>query len=955
MKGFLEDVARDLYTRFGDGISDCAILFPSQRTRLFFTDALARLTDHPVWQPRWMTIDRMMTDISGLKKGDRVRMVTELYKIYAKHHPEETFDKFYFWGDMLLQDFDTIDKYLIDADQLFCNIKDIKEIEADLSYLTDRQLKILQFWSSFGDEAKFSKEQRKFLNVWRTLLPIYHEFRQRLTDLGIAYTGMIHRAAAEKIRAKEASLEDNRHYVVAGFNALSQCEKELFKFLSKETTTDFYWDYDDYYVKNDEQEAGMFIRQNIVQFPQRTDFRHDGMAQPKTLTAVAAVSNAVQCKYTAQILSQLAGQSPTGRLDKETAVVLTDENLLMPLLYALPKQLGEVNVTMGYPLRQTMAYTFVERLIELQNHCRAKSSVTFYHVDVLGLLAHPYLQEADSGAMSSLREKIITERRISVAGEWLQGSDLLRTIFSPAKSWTDLSDYLLRVIDAVIKIPVDDASRKTRYEYLTVLAEEIVKMRNSLNECDVKLSVPIYTSLLRRHLQTVRIPFKGEPLSGIQVMGILETRNLDFKNVIILSMTDDNFPGNRLGDASYVPYNLRTAYELPTTEHHEGVYAYYFYRLIQRAENIHMVYCAHADEKSTGEPSRYIRQLDYESGFPLQRVEVGVDVNLADEEPIVVPKDEAVMRSLSRFTNPESKSTLSPSAFARYINCPLSFYFYAVAMLSEEDEISEEVDARMFGTILHGAAQTIYTRVKDEANPADKLSAMIRSGEVTRAVDDAINEHYLHSNASKDEYTGNLLMVEDIVSRYIKGGVMHYDITHNRFTTTDLEQWIAWDLPFEVGGKAYSLHFGGIADRIDLLDNGIIRVVDYKTGGSQLDFKSLDALFHDEARSAMNNVLQIMIYAMVLHHTRGRDVVPALYYVRDMNRSDFTPELHDASRAVKGTAVDGRGVPYSQYCAEFEQLLAETIAEIFNPDIPFRQVEDSKLCAYCAYRGICRR
>ena len=951
MNGFLEDVARDLVQRMGDGISECAILFPSQRTRLFFVDALARMTDHPMWQPRWTTIDRLMGEVADLKKGDRVRLITELYKIYSRYHTE-TFDKFYFWGDMLLADFDTIDKYLIDADMLFCNISDLKQIEADLSYLTEEQLQILRmFWASFGKEQNYSAEQRKFMTIWKTLPKIYHAFRERLMALGIAYTGMIHRQAVERIRSGEAELKDKRHYVVAGFNALSACEKELFKFLERETTTDFYWDYDTYYTENKAQEAGLFIRQNIVQFPPRTEFRHDFMKQPKSLTAVAAASNAVQCKYTADILRALLEKSPTGRLDKETAVVLTDENLLMPLLYALPRELGEVNVTMGYPLRQTMAYTFLERLVELQSHCRVKDGdALFYHVDVTGLLAHPYLKGDNPEQMSGIRAQIMEQRRIMVSGAWLgAGSELLSTLFVSAKTWTDLSDYLLRVIDSVVQCTVDDAERKQRFEFLTVMSEEITKLRNSLEECEVELSLSIYTSLLRRHLQTVRIPFKGEPLRGIQVMGILETRNLDFKNVIVLSMTDDNFPGNRLGDVSYVPYNLRTAYELPATEHHEGVYAYYFYRLIQRAETVHMVYCAHADDKSTGEPSRYIRQLDYESGFDLKRVEVGVDVNLVDAPSIEIPKDAAVMASLGRFLNRENPALLSPSSFSNYIKCPLSFYFHSVAHLRSDEEISEEVDAPMFGTILHLAAQKLYERVKNELHPAETLRALVRAGEVEKAVDEAINEKYLcDTNATRADYTGNLVLVEDIVTRYIKGGILRYDCSTNDFTVTGLEEPISYDFPFQTPEGEKHIRIGGIADRVDRLDDGFIRIVDYKTGRSQREFKSIDALFHDKDRAKSANVMQTLIYSMVLRYARGAKTIPTLYYVREMHHDDYSPLLYDKQK-------DAKVLNYDDYAAEFEQLLRSTLAELFDPQTPFRQVEDDEACNFCDFKAICRR
>ena len=946
MKGFLEETARDLYERLGAELSHCVVLLPSRRAHLFLTDALIHIVREPMWQPRWATIDGLMSEISGLQVADRIRLITELYKVYSKHH-QESFDKFYFWGDMLLTDFDTIDKYLIDADMLFSNISDLKELEGDLSYLTPEQLKILSFWASFGEEKNYSLEQRKFMKIWRTLAPIYHEFRERLSSLGLAYKGMVHRRAVEMIKSDTAEWNDSNHYVIAGFNALSECEKCLFHFIEKNTETDFYWDYDTYYKDNKEQEAGMFIRQNVAEFPMHTSFGRDYMSQPKQLRAVAAVSNAVQCKYAARILQQLAQTAP---LDKQTAVVLTDESLLMPLLYAIPKELGEVNVTMGYPLRTTMAYTFVERLIELQHHRRKKGDqVTFYHVDVMGLLAHPFFQAQYGEEVAELQKKIVEQRRISVAKEWLATNDLFAAVFSATDSWQDLSDYLLRVIDLVARIPNEDADLRERNEFLAVLSEEISKLRNSLNTCDIELSVSIYVSLLRRHLQTVRIPFKGEPLKGIQVMGILETRNLDFKNVIILSMDDDNFPGNRMGDSSFIPYNLRSGYGLPTTEHHEGVYAYYFYRLIQRAERVYMIYCSHADEKTTGEPSRYIRQLDYESGFKIHKTEVEVDVNLVEVPRIEVEKTEEVMHSLMRFVAEEQAAMLSPSAFSRYVACPLSFYFASVARLRTDDEISEEVDAPMLGTILHDAAETIYKQVKKELHPRQTLDALLRSGAVEKAVEESINKNFLcDKTATKDDYTGNLLLVEDIVIRYLKHGVMEYDIRHNDFTTIGTEQKIGYRFPFECAGKQYAIHLGGIADRIDRLDDDSLRVVDYKTGSSQLDFGGVDKLFGEQIKDRKNNVLQTLIYSMILYRTHHVETIPTLYYVRQMNRADYSPLLVDHALGVTGA-------PYSIYASTFEELLREKLGELFDPAIPFRQCDDSKNCDYCDFKAICKR
>ena len=959
MKGFLEEVAADLYARYGEGLSDRAVLFPSRRARLFFVDALGRIAGRPMWQPEWVTIDDLTGEISGLHTGDRVRLITELYKVYSAYH-NEPFDKFYFWGDMLLTDFDTIDKYLIDAQMLFRNISEIKEIEADISYLTPAQLRILSFWSSFGEQADLSEEKRRFLAIWKTLGPIYRRFRERLSSLGIAYNGMVQRAAADRIRGGGFVFPEPRRYVVAGFNALSECEKRLFGFLATAAETDFYWDYDSYYKDDPEQEAGMFVRSNVAQFPPRTELRHDNMQGEKQVVSVAAVSNAVQCKYAAAILAGLArrrreedpgiaaGARPA--LGKETAVVLTDENLLLPLLYALPADIGRVNVTMGFPLRQSLAYTFVERLVELQNHRRCKGDgCTFYHADVAGILAHPYVAECDAALTRTMHEEIVRDRRISVDAAWLGRNELLKRIFTPAATWRELSDYMLDVVAAVARQPYEGDDARQRVEFLAVIAEQVTKLRNSLDECDIDLTAEVYTSLLRRHLQTLRIPFEGEPLEGIQIMGILETRNLDFENVIILSMNDDNFPGNHMAQASFIPYNLRAAYELPTPEHHEGVYAYYFYRLIQRAKTVHMLYCSHADDTSTGEPSRYIYQLDYESGFDVRKVEVGVDVNLAETAPIEVPKDEGVMVRLERFVDAQSPATLSPTAFFRYVACPLRFYFHSIARLEADDEISEEVDAPMFGTILHAAVQTLYARIAGEAHPGETLRAMIRTGEVAQAVEAAINQNYLQDkHATAEDYSGNLLLVKDIVIRYLRGGVMPYDAAHDAFSVSGLEEPVAYPFRFRAGGRDLEMKFAGIADRIDTLDDGALRVVDYKTGAPHLEFDGVESLFTGTGKQRLSNILQTLLYAMMLHRSRGCDVEPALYYVRNMNRPGYSPQLDDKQTGVKGAR-------YTLYRERFEELLRAQLAELYDTSVPFRQCEDADTCKYCDFNVICKR
>ena len=948
MKSFLAEVAQSLYARYGADISSLSILFPSRRARLFFLDALSDIADRPMWQPEWLSIDDLMSEISGLQVGDRTRLITELFKVYSRYH-NETFDKFYFWGDMLLTDFDTVDKYCIPADRLFANIADIKELEADISYLKPEQLQIVAaFWRNITDGASLTEEKRKFLAVWRTLAPIYHEYREHLSSLGIAYAGMVHRTAADMIAEGGATLAKSRRYVVAGFNALSTCEQRLMKFLSSTFATEFFWDYDDYYTKKPEQEAGMFLRQNLNMFPQQGATSHDNFRNVGSVTAISTVSNVVQCKYVAEILRELATKGP---LDKSTAIVLTDENLLEPLLHSLPKQVGKVNVTMGYPLRQTPVYTLVERLLELQRHSRVDSdgNALFYHVDVVGLLTHPYVVDAEPEQVAQLLATVRKNRRVMIdCGALVRGGVPAAVFKRVEEDWRALSAYLQDVIARVAAAPTAEEDSSRRTEFLAVMAENLAKLHNSLTECSEEIVPKVYMSLLKRHLQGVRIPFEGEPLEGVQIMGILETRNLDFRNVILLSMNDDNFPGSHTAQSSFVPYNLRYAYGMPTPEHHEGVYAYYFYRLMQRCENLYMLYCSHADERSTGEPSRYIRQLEYETNFKIRHIEVGVDVNLEDEEQIEIEKSAKVLASMQRFINPGAKSKLSPTAFSLYVDCPLKFYFSVVAQLRNKDEIEEQIDDRILGNIFHYAAQLLYSEIVAKGDVAERLKTLSKPEKLEQAVDEAIRHEYLRTEkVIPEEYSGDLTLIRSVVLRYLRN-VLAYDGNHDNFCVERLEKPVFYDFPFRVGGRELSLHFEGISDRVDSMSDGSIRIIDYKTGSNHLEYNSLDALFNGSPDERVSNITKTMLYAMMMYHTSGCDVRPVLYYVRSMHDADYSPLLVDKSRKTTGDM-------YSSMREEFESLVASKLSEMYDPDVPFRQCEDKKACVYCDFREVCGR
>ena len=970
MATFIEEVASRLYDKYGDDVSSLTVVLPSKRARLFFAEALANIAVRPIWEPNYTSIDEVMCQLSALRKADRLRLIAELHKVYKEYHDEE-FDEFYHWGEVLLADFDMIDKYQVDAAQLFTNISDLKELEADMSYLSAEQIELInRFWRTLtGETSKVIDEasaKGRFLKVWRSLGAIYDNYRARLRSLGIGYTGMIYREAADRLSEGKVELSGDEKYVFVGFNALSECEKKLLEYLQTAACTEFYWDYDRYYTDNKYQEAGMFIRENLSKFPSTEKISNNNFCNIKSVNVLSTSSNVAQCQCVVDILEDIAAKSG-GVLDKSTAVVLTDENLLMPLLYALPEKfkvknekMGDkevvkpaVNVTMGYPLRNTLAYSFVERLLELQKHAGTNKAgeTTFYYIDVDGLLAHPYIADVSTSQYSKLRSEIVEQRLFQVPVSMIATTPLLEKLFCKTENWSELSEYLLTVIDAVSESTGAGEESGYRAEFLSIAYDALAKLQNVVCQCDIDMPVKIYHSLVRRHLQAERVPFTGEPLEGLQIMGILETRNLDFKNVILLSMTDNNFPGSRATDKSFLPYGLRYGFDIPTAEHHEGVYAYYFYRLVERAENLYMLYSSAADDKSTGEPSRYIRQIEYETDFKINYTNVGVEVSLSDSSNIEVAKSDEVFDKLLRFTRDKG---LSPTALSTYVKCPLKFYFNVVERLRPEDELEESIDNMTFGNIFHEAADLFYSQIKNDADPASRLAELRDRGEVAKCVDEAIAKVYFgaEDGVLRQELGGELIIIRNIVREYLGSNLLNYDIRNNEFVVADTEYDLKMTMPIEVGDEKFDVCLAGRADRIDSLNNGLMRVIDYKTGKPRLNYSGVDALFHGEpiATKRESNIINTLLYAMMLSREKGRDVRPELYYVGSMVHEEYS------SRFVETIDRKSRTLEaYSDVAEEFEAEVANTLREMFDRRTAFKQCEDDSACKYCDYQTICNR
>ena len=1008
-KTFLEEVATCLLQDNANDLSNLVVMFPSLRARAFFNDAISSIAQKTIWQPTYTSIDEVMERASGIKRVEQIRLLSELYKVYIKEFPGVKFDQFYHWGCVLISDFDMIDKYMVDADLLLVNISDLKQLEVDISYLTDAQKRIIQslsddqkrivrsFWTNFQngqDIDDLSKQKQRFLEIWKALPNIYRNFRETLIRKGIGYAGLIYRTAAKRIIDHEEVDIEPKRFIIAGFNALSKSEQILFKHLASRTEgAQFFWDYDSYYVNNpkiEKHEAGLFISKNLDKFPCDNRITHNNFEKKKdVLSTTACVSNISQVKHIGEILRGIPGE-----LNKNTAIVLTDENLLIPLLHSLPEDvgdgrtLGKINVTMGYPLRNTLVYSFIDILITLQRN-RKKDKCHFYHKNVTWLLSHPFITDiCSSVAHDKIKE--IEKKRVMMLDETLlsvaeptdrdkpkvikdkeRAKMLFAKLFVEVNTWNELADYIVDIIDTLSSLLTDSTDNEgeelqRNAEHRYIATEAITKLANSVAMCDIELSTETFVTLLRRHLQTITIPYEGKPLDGLQVLGILETRNLDFENVIILSMTDANFPGNHTNQASIIPYNLRYAYEMPTPEQHEAMYAYYFYRLLQRAKRVHMLYCSRADEKSTGECSRYIYQLDFERGG-LTKHALGVDLSIEDNYAITVEKDEKVMSALMRYTDEykapahatrdkdgkeKEAPALSPTALFRYVECPLKFYFASIAKLYTRNELPDKIDALTLGNILHKTMENLYNKfgITGNKEPKERIKELKRE-DITRELDEVIGAAlYNNSKAKEGDFSGDTQLVRNIILEYITRGVIRYDSAEERndFIVTALEHTVTHDHKLDNG---ISVKLRGVADRIDTIAGGRMQIIDYKSGYKpHLEFNSIKTLFEGSADQRISNVFQTLLYSMMVSKENGVDTVPSLFYASRMISTDYSPYLKLTADGKPETITS-----YKMVAEEFETRLHALLESLYNPEIPFAQTCDKETCINCDYNRICKR
>lgn len=957
METFLKQVAHDLYNKTEGNFTKVAIVFPNKRASLFFNEYLAQESDRPIWSPTYVSISELFRQSSDLSIADPIKLVCDLYKVFQKATgSKETLDDFYFWGEMLIADFDDADKNMADTHALFSNLKDLNELMDNYDFLEEGQKEALsQFFHNFSINQVTELKQR-FISMWNVLGDIYTEYKALLESQSIAYEGMLYRQVIEQLDVE--ALPYNK-YIFVGFNVLNKVEHTLFKKLNEAGKAMFYWDYDTFYLNKTPHEAGEFIRRNLRDFPSELPASFfDNLNQPKEVTFIESPTENGQVRYLPQwIRENLTSQ------EKETAVVLCNEALLQPVLHALPDNVKHINITMGFPLSQTPAYSFVNALMELHTSGYNPNNGRYLFAEVISVLKHPYTRQLSPEA-EKLEQTLTRDNRFYPLPSELKQDNVLELLFTPRRNNLDLCSMLSEALKEVAVIyqqqaashsdAFDQLYRESLFKTYTL----VNRFHTLIESKELNVQAGTFQRLLTRVMSSSSIPFHGEPAIGMQVMGVLETRNLDFRHLIMLSVNEGQLP-KAGGDSSFIPYNLRKAFGMTTIDHKIAVYAYYFYRLMQRAEKVTLVYNTATDGINRGELSRFMLQFLIEWGYPVLRKQLEAAQSPQDSTPIIIEKTPDVMERMKSVfdirNNP--KALISPSALNCYLDCPLKFYYKYVALLSAPDEVTADIDSAKFGSIFHYAAEHIYKDLTAHGKLISKenLETLLKDEvRLQTYVDNGFKELFFNLPPNEQpEYNGIQLINSAVIVKYIQQ-LLRNDLRYAPFTFVGSEQRIFENIEICTSTGDIQSRIGGIIDRIDSKGESL-RIVDYKTGGDADTPANVQLLFiPDKKRS--NYVFQTFLYASIVckklrEKNDNRLVAPALLYIHRAASENYSPVIQMGEPRKPKEPVDN----FAQHEGDFRENLKTLLEDIFNPDISFTQTEIEDKCAYCDFRALCKK
>lgn len=953
-KTFLEYVAEDLLKKYGIDLSRITLVFPNKRASLFLNEHLARMADGPLWSPVYTTISQLFRDRSERVVADNIKLVCDLYRIYVQcTGTTETLDHFYGWGMLMLSDFDDIDKNLADARDVFRNLSNIHELD-DVSYLSEEQREVLKrFFSNFSDDYNTELKNR-FLQLWQNFGNIYNSFNAHLQEEGLAYEGALYREVVNN----DLATYDADTYIFVGFNMLQKVEQKLFTLLAKAGKAKFYWDFDRYYMEGANNEAGYYIRQYLEAFPNelfnRDDEIYNNFRTEKVLRFISASTETIQGRFVGHWLQN----EDFVRAGRKTAVVLCDENLLQTVVHSLPSEVENVNITTGFPLAQSPVFSFVNALINLQTIGYTKSAERYRLQYVRAVLRHPYSLFLSDNCTEQLRALEEHHTYYPSRQEMAVDEGLTLIFANLEEGVADVQTYHAKLVDWILSMlkTVGKSTQETDDHLMKEAIYRMYTLFNRLHELIVSgdLSVDLITllRLITQLVQSTSIPFHGEPAIGLQVMGVLETRNIDFDNVLLLSCNEGNMPKG-VNDASFIPYAIRKAHSLTTIDHKVAIYSYYFHRLLQRAQNITILYNNATEDGHTGEMSRFMLQMLVESGHKIQRLSLQAGQMPNVLQPHAVEKTDSIMQQLMKLDK------LSPTAINRYLRCQLLFFYNTVAGLKESDEETDDIDNRTFGNIFHKGSQLIYEQLMD-ANFTVSENAikdfLAEKSALQRIVDRTFNEELFKvANANQHpQYNGLQLINRGVIISYLKK-LLQMDLSLTPFRILAMEKPVEQEVVFNVDGKAHTLTIGGYVDRLDEVEEGngkVIRVVDYKTGRKpQTAVAAFEDIFSGDkvTKNHADYYLQTFLYAAIVRDSlkwnkQKLPVSPALLFIQQASAEENDPVLRVGKERINDIAV---------YHNDFWAHLKALLSEIFNKERAFMPTKDRERCTRCPYRQVC--
>jgi len=953
---FLSLVAKDLIDRFGTNLSDITVVFPSIRASLFFNNYLYQHAQTPLWAPQYRSIENLFEKTSSLKKGDAIQLIGELYETYINvynSHAEvpssETLDEFFFFGEILLNDFDDVDKNLVNARSLFGNLRDLDQLRDNFDHLSEEQIQSLirYFKHVFQGESSL---KTAFWNIWNILGEVYFSFKEKLSKKNISYPGMLMRSVIES----EENIFSGKHYAFVGFNVLSKCEEELFKKLKGKSS--FYWDYDSYYLQT---EAGRFIKKNIRKFGSalETDSFHSFLNTEKEITFLASPSESGQSSVITPWIESL--NQPSSFREPDSAIVLCNESILPTVIHAVPSEKVEnVNITMGFPITQTAISSYLQILTEMQTKSYRNSDKSFWYKYVLPVLRHPYTSLIFPGA-KEVEQELIQNNLFFPTTEQLKDS----LLFTYAPDTLHLAEYLLKIIQKVGQSYENETFIANTYNGLyqesIFRAYQVVnRLYGLLSTENWKLEKSTFLRLLRKLLSTVQIPFHGEPVKGLQIMGVLETRTLDFKNLLMLNVNEGYMPGST-NENTFVPQFLRAHFEMSTIDHQDSIYAYYFYRLIQRAEKITLVYNTDKTQTGKSEISRFLLQLliDPQLKDTIKRFSLQAAIKPWQAESIKIEKNDELIQLLKNkydLNTNEEAYRLSPTALNSFISCSYKFYLEYVKELRSKEDLADELDNSVFGSIFHRASEYLYREIghieeeqsitpfvvqKEHFDSYKEYPHLVRKL-VLRAFE---KEYFKGRKVIEEDFNGEQLINFHVICKMLER-LIQLDQQRAPFTIHGLEKRVKG--VFSLEEKNIQLNIGGIIDRLEE-KNGKYYILDYKTSGKAKNYKTLEELL-EQKKDRASHIFQTFVYASALIQ-EGKwnlPIIPGLLYMQEAAKENYSPIIPYNKEPIDD---------FNELNEDFKNLLLNKIDEIFNPSIPFEQTEITKTCEYCNFKEMCNK